>query len=395
MGKLSITDLDLKGKRVLVRVDFNVPLEGQNIVDDTRIVAALPTIKYIIKQGGKVILASHLGRPKGKRVPELSLSPVSGRLNELLGKEVKQALDCIGAEVKALIDDMVAGDVILLENLRFHPGEEENDCSFAKKLASLADVYVNDAFGAAHRAHASTVGVTKYIEQDAAGFLMQKELEYLGKIVQNPERPFLAILGGKKVSDKIGVITKLLEIADMIIIGGGMTYTFLKAEGKSIGNSIVEDDKLDLARDIIKKALDEKTPMYFPIDHVVADYFAADANAMVVKRSCIPEGLESLDIGPDTVKKFRFVIGQAKTIFWNGPLGVFEFDRFAKGTNAIAKLVAESKATTVIGGGDCVAAVCKAGVADKITHISTGGGASLEFLEGKELPGVAALNDKC
>ncbi len=395
MGKLSITDLDLKGKRVLVRVDFNVPLDGQRITDDTRIAAALPTITYIIGQGGKVILASHLGRPKGKCVPELSLSPVSERLNKLLGKEVKQTPNCIGADVKALVDDMAEGDVILLENLRFHPGEEKNDCDFAKELASLADVYVNDAFGAAHRAHASTVGVTKYIKQNAAGFLMQKELEYLGKLVKNPERPFLAILGGKKVSEKIGVIINLLNVADMIIIGGGMTYTFFKAECKSIGCSIVEEDKLDLAREILKKALDKKTPMYLPIDHVVVDDFSADANAMTVKRGCIPEGWEGVDIGVATVDKFSFVIKQAKTIFWNGPLGVFEFDKFAKGTNAIAKLVAESGATTVIGGGDCVAAAHKAGVADKITHISTGGGASLEFLEGKELPGVAVLSDKC
>jgi len=395
MSKLSIKDLDLKGKRVLVRVDFNVPLEGEEIIDDTRIVAALPTIKYIIEQGGKVILASHLGRPEGKRVPELSLSPASEHLSKLLGKEVKQAPDCIGKNVKPLVDDMAEGDVILLENVRFRRGEDKNHWNFAQRLASLADVYVNDAFGAAHREHASVVGVTKYIKQNAAGFLMQRELEYLGKLLQNPERPFLAIIGGKKVSDKIGVIIILLNVADIIIIGGGMTYTFFKAEGKSIGESIVEDDKLDLARDIKKQALDKQKTMCLPIDHVVADDFSNDANAMTVRRGCIPEGWEGMDIGPGTVEKFAFFIKQAKTIFWNGPLGVFEFDKFAKGTNAVAKLVAESGATTVIGGGDCVAAVHKAGVADKITHISTGGGASLEFLEGKELPGVAALNDKC
>lgn len=393
MSKLSIKDLDLKGKRVLVRVDFNVPLEGQEIIDDTRIVAALPTIKYIIDQGGRVILASHLGRPEGKRVPELSLSPVSERLSKLLGKKVKQASDCIGKDVKLLVDDMAAGDVILLENVRFHPGEAENDCRFAQDLASLADVYVNDAFGAAHREHASVVGVTKYIEQSAAGFLMQKELEYLGKLLQNPERPFLAIVGGKKVSDKIGVITNLLNVADMIIIGGGMTYTFFKAEGKSIGESIVENDKLELARDIMKQALDKQKTMCLPIDHIVVDDFSNDANAMRVRRGCIPAGWEGMDIGEGTIEKFGFFIKQAKTIFWNGPLGVFEFDNFATGTNAIAKLVAESGVTTVIGGGDCVAAVHKAGVADKITHISTGGGVSLEFLEGKELPGVAALSE--
>ena len=394
MSKLSITDLDLKGKRVLVRVDFNVPLEGKEITDDTRIAATLPTIKYIIERGGRVILASHLGRPEGKQAQELSLSPVSEHLSTLLGKEVKQAADCIGKRVKSLVDNMAEGDVILLENVRFHPGEEGNDCNFAKELASLADVYVNDAFGAAHRSHASVVGVTKYIEQSAAGFLMQQELEYLGKLLQDSERPFLAIIGGKKVSDKIGVITNLLNIADMIIIGGGMTYTFLKAEGKSIGESIVEDDKLDLARDITKQSLDKQKTMCLPVDHVVADEFSNDANAMTVTRGCIPEGWEGMDIGPGTVEKFGFFIKQAKTIFWNGPLGVFEFDKFSKGTNAIAKFVAESGATTVIGGGDCVAAVHKAGVADKIAHISTGGGASLEFLEGKELPGIAALSDK-
>jgi 3-phosphoglycerate kinase len=281
----------------------------------------------------------------------------------------------------------------MLENVRFHPEEGKNNAQFAEQLASLADIYVNDAFGAAHRAHASTVGVTKYFKESAAGFLMQDEIKYLGHIIENPQRPLLAILGGKKVSDKIGVITRLLEKADAIIIGGGMTYTFLKAEGKSIGDSFVEDDKLDVARDILIKSLQKRVPIYLPLSHVVVDRFAPDANAQVVKRGCIPDGWEGVDIGPDTVEKFKFVIERAKTIVWNGPLGVFEFDRFAKGTTAIAKIVAESSATTVIGGGDIVAAVQKAGVADKITHISTGGGASLEFLEGKELPGVAALTD--
>jgi len=394
MEKLSITDLDLKGKLVLVRVDFNVPLEEGRLVDDTRIRAALPTIKHIINNGGKVILVSHLGRPEGRSTSELSLAPVSKRLSELLGKDVKQALDCVGPEVKRLVDDMAEGDVVMLENVRFHPEEEKNDAQFAEQLASLADVYVNDAFGAAHRTHASTVGVTKYFKESAAGFLMQDEIKYLSQIITSPERPLLAILGGKKVSDKIGVIINLLEKADAIIIGGGMTYTFLKAEGKDIGDSIVEDDKLDIARDILIKSLEKKVPIYLPISHVIVDRFAEDANMKVVKRGRIPNGWEGVDIGSDTVEKFKSVIEDAKTIVWNGPLGVFEFDRFAIGTTEIAQIVADSAATTVIGGGDIVAAVKKAGVADKITHISTGGGASLEFLEGKELPGIAALTDK-
>jgi len=394
MEKLSITDLDLRGKLVLVRVDFNVPLEEGRLVDDTRIRAALPTIKHIINNGGKVILVSHLGRPEGRSTSELSLAPVSKRLSELLGKDVKQALDCVGPEVKRLVDDMAEGDVVMLENVRFHPEEEKNDAQFAEQLASLADVYVNDAFGAAHRAHASTVGVTKYFKESAAGFLMQDEIKYLSQIITSPERPLLAILGGKKVSDKIGVIINLLEKADAIIIGGGMTYTFLKAEGKDIGDSIVEDDKLDIARNILIKSLEKKVPIYLPISHVIVDRFAEDANMKVVKRGRIPNGWEGVDIGSDTVEKFKSVIEDAKTIVWNGPLGVFEFDRFAIGTTEIAQIVADSAATTVIGGGDIVAAVKKAGVADKITHISTGGGASLEFLEGKELPGIAALTDK-
>ena len=394
MGKLSITDLDIKGKCILVRVDFNVPLEKGRVVDDTRIRAALSTIKYIIGNGGKAILISHLGRPEGRSTPKLSLASVSKRLSELLGKDVKQAPDCVGPEVKALVDDMAEGDVVMLENVRFHSEEEKNDAQFAKQLASLADVYVSDAFGAAHRAHTSTVGVTKYFKESAAGFLMQDEIKYLSQVIEHPQRPLLAILGGKKVSDKIGVITSLLEKADAIIIGGGMTYTFLKAEGKEIGDSIVEHDKLDVARDILIKSLEKKVPIYLPISHVIVDRFAPDANMQIVKRGCIPNGWEGVDIGPDTVEKFKSVIERAKTIIWNGPLGVFEFDRFAKGTTAIAKIVAASSATTVIGGGDIVAAIQKAGVADKITHISTGGGASLEFLEGKELPGIAALTDK-
>jgi len=394
MEKLSITDLDLKGKSVLVRVDFNVPLEEGQIVDDTRIRAALTTIKHIIDNGGKAILISHLGRPEGRPTSKLSLASISKRLSELLGKTVKQAPDCVGPDVKVMVDDMAEGDVLMLENVRFHPEEEENEAQFSEQLASLADIYVNDAFGAGHRAHASTVGITKYFKECAAGFLLQDEIKYLSQIIENPERPLLAILGGKKVSDKIGVINRLLEKADAIIIGGGMAYTFLKAEGKSIGDSVVEDDKLNVARDILIKSFMEKVPIYLPISHVIVDRFAEDANMKIVRRGQIPDGWEGVDIGLDTVEKFKSVIERAKTIIWNGPLGVFEFERFAKGTNAIAKIVAESDATTIIGGGDIVAAVHQAGVADKITHISTGGGASLEFLEGKVLPGIAVLTDK-
>ncbi|MCD6505470.1 phosphoglycerate kinase [Candidatus Poribacteria bacterium] len=393
MTKLSVRDLDLKGKRVLMRVDFNVPLEKGVITDDTRIRAALPTIKYIIERGGKLILMSHLGRPKGVD-PKLSLKPVSKRLSELLGKEVKMAPDCIGDEVRRMVAEMKEGDVILLENLRFHKGETENDPEFARELASLGDVYVSDAFGAAHRAHASTEGVTKFIPQAAAGFLMEKEIEYLSKAVQSPEHPFVVILGGAKVSDKIGVLTSMLERADAILIGGGMAYTFLKAQGYNVGKSIVEDDKLDLARQIMNEAKEKGVEFKLPVTTVIADRFAPDANSKVVKSTEIPDGWLGVDIGPETVEEFSKVIGRAKMIIWNGPLGVYEFDKFAKGTVAVAKLLAESDAITIIGGGDCVAAVQKAGVADKMTHISTGGGASLEFLEGKELPGIAALSDK-
>ena len=393
MTKLSVRDLDLKGKRVLMRVDFNVPLEKGVITDDTRIRAALPTIKYIIERGGKLILMSHLGRPKGVD-PKLSLKPVSRRLSELLGKEVKMAPDCIGDEVQRMVAEMKEGDVILLENLRFHKGETENDPEFARELASLGDVYVSDAFGAAHRAHASTEGVTKFIPQAAAGFLMEKEIEYLSKAVQSPEHPFVVILGGAKVSDKIGVLTNMLERADAILIGGGMAYTFLKAQGYNVGKSIVEEDKLDLARQIMDEAKEKSVEFKLPVTTVIADRFAPDANSKVVKSTEIPDGWLGVDIGPETVEEFSKVIGRAKMIVWNGPLGVYEFDKFAKGTVAVAKLLAESDAITIIGGGDCVAAVQKAGVADKMTHISTGGGASLEFLEGKELPGIAALTDK-
>lgn len=394
MSKLGIEDLELKGKRALIRVDFNVPLDGKQITDDTRIKAVLPTVNFVIEHGGKVILMSHLGRPKGKVAPEFSLEPVAKRLVELLGKDVIMAPDCVGDEVKAIVSKMKEGDIVLLENLRFHAEEEENDPDFAKKLAELADVYINDAFGAAHRAHASTAGLTKYVSQAAAGFLMQKEIEYISDAIENPRRPFVAILGGAKVSDKIGVIENIMKKADAIIIGGAMAYTFLKAQGMRVGNSLVEDDKLDLAKEILKKSQDSHVPLYLPIDHVIADKFAADANVRIVKRGGIPDGWEGMDIGPATVEKYKGVLEGAKTIIWNGPVGVFEFDAFAKGSFAIAKILAESDATTIIGGGDCVAAVQKSGYADKITHISTGGGASLELMEGRELPGIAALSDK-
>lgn len=392
--KLTVKDLDVKEKRVFVRVDFNVPIKDQKILDDTRIVAALPTIRYIIENEGKAILASHLGRPKGKFDKKLTLSSVAERLGELLGKRVKFVPDCIGAEVEAVVSEMEEGDVLLLENTRFYEGEKSNAPEFAEKLASLARLYVNDAFGTAHRAHASTYGVTEFIEKCAAGFLMQIEIEQFEKLTTSPERPFVAILGGVKISDKIGVIKNLMELADELIIGGGMTYTFFKAEGIPIGDSVVEDDKVDLAKEILKEAEDKNVPLHLPVDNVIADEFAADANSQVVGKGNIPDGWEGLDIGPKSVEEFGKVLRKAKTIFWNGPLGVYEFDKFAKGTTKIAQMMAKSDATTIIGGGDCVAAVKKAGVENKIDHISTGGGASLTYLEGEELPGIAALTDK-
>ena len=394
MNKLGIEDLQLKGKRVLVRVDFNVPLDGTKITDDTRITSAVPTIKYIIENGGKAILMSHLGRPDGKVAPKYSLAPVAKRLSEILGKEVILAPDCIGEETKAIVAKMKEGDVVLLENLRFHAEEENNDPDFARKLAELGDVFVNDAFGAAHRAHASTAGITKFIPQSAAGFLMQKEIEYIKNKIDNPERPFIAIIAGSKVSDKIGIIEHLMKKADAIIIAGAMAYTFLKAMGRKVGKSLVEDDKLDLARETLKKSLDSGIPLYLPVDHVVADKFSNDANSQIVMRGRIPDGWEGMDIGPSTIELFKSVLGDAKTIVWNGPVGVFEFDNFAKGSIAIAKILGESNAITIVGGGDCVAAVQKSGYADKITHISTGGGAALELMEGKDLPGIVALTDK-
>ncbi len=394
MSKLGVEDLDLKGKRVLIRVDFNVPLEGTKITDDTRIRGAIPTIEYVINNGGKAILMSHLGRPDGAVVPKYSLKPVAERLKELLGKDVTFAPDCIGDEVKSIVSKMKDGDIVLLENLRFHSEEEKNDPKFAEQLAELGDLYVNDAFGAAHRAHASTVGITKYISKSAAGFLMQKEIKYIKETIDNPERPFIAIIAGAKVSDKIGIIEHLMKKADAIIIAGAMAYTFLKAMGRKMGKSLVENDKLDLAREILKKSLDERVPLYLPIDHVIADDFSNDANIKTVVRGIIPDGWEGMDIGPATLELFKGVISEAKTIVWNGPVGVFEFDNFAKGSIGVAKILAESNATTIVGGGDCVAALQKSGYADKITHVSTGGGAALELMEGKELPGIAALTDK-
>ncbi|MFH1387245.1 MAG: phosphoglycerate kinase [bacterium] len=398
MAKKTIEDIaDLKGKKVLVRVDFNVPLDDKlNITDDTRIRSAVPTIKYLADKGAKVILVSHLGRPKSGPEDKFRLAPLVKPLSKLMGKDVAYVKDCIGPEVEAAIAKLKEGDVLLLENVRFYKEEEKNDPGFAKKLASLADIYVNDAFGTAHRAHASTEGVTKYLK-GYAGFLMEKEIKFLGQLLENPARPFVAILGGAKISGKIDVIQSLLSKVDTLIVGGGMAYTFFKARNVSVGNSLVEEDKIPLAKEILKQAIDLNKTLMLPIDHVVADKFDANANSQVVTRAGIPENWQGMDIGPDTITKFGHAIKKAKTIFWNGPMGVFEFDKFSSGTMAIAKMVAEATtkgAVSVIGGGDSVAAIEKAGLADKMTHISTGGGASLEFVEGKVLPGIACLQDK-
>jgi len=397
MNKLTIDKVDLKGKRVLVRVDFNVPLdENLNITDDTRIVESLPTIKKIITEGGKAILMSHLGRPKGGPNPKYSLKPTAKRLSELLGKEVKLAPDCIGEEVKSMVNQMQNGDVLILENVRFHPEEEKNDPEFAKQLAELGDVYINDAFGSAHRAHASTEGVTKFLKVNAAGYLMQKELEYLGTAVTNPKRPYTAILGGAKISGKIDVINNLLDKVDTLIIGGGMAFTFFKAQGKEIGKSLLEEEKIELAKEVLEKVKTSGVNFLLPVDVVVASEFKNDSPASIVNVDSIPSDKMGLDIGPETIKLFKEEILKSKTVVWNGPMGVFEFDNFAKGTFAIAEALAEATskgAITVIGGGDSAAAIAKAGLKDKVSHVSTGGGASLEFLEGKILPGVAALND--
>jgi phosphoglycerate kinase len=385
--KKTIRDIEVEGKRALVRVDFNVPLAEGSVADDTRIRAALPTVNYLLEHGAKVILMSHLGRPKGKAVEGLRLNPVAERLSELLGRPVRKLDDCVGPEVEAAVGEMSPGDVILLENVRFHSGDESNDPAFGKELASLGDIFVNDAFGAAHRAHASTVGVAEYLPS-VAGFLMEKELTFLGQALAAPEHPFVAILGGAKVSDKIGVIDNLLTRVDGLLIGGGMANTFLKAQGYEIGQSLVEDESLDVAREALSRAGES---LALPVDVVVADRFDAEARSKVVAVDQVPEDWAILDIGPETVELFQRKLTGAKTVVWNGPMGVFEFPRFAAGTEAIARILAESGATTIIGGGDSAAAVEQAGLADKMTHISTGGGASLEFLEGKELPGVAAL----
>jgi phosphoglycerate kinase len=395
MAKLSVRDLDLKGKRIFMRVDFNVPLnDAGEITDDTRIQASLPTIQYIVERGGRLILASHLGRPKGKPNPKMSLKPVATRLAQLLGKPVAFAPDCIGPEAEAAAKALKDGDVLLLENLRFHPEEEKNDPEFAQKLAALAEVYVDDAFGSAHRAHASTEGITHYLSPCAAGLLMEKELEYLGKAVGHPERPYVAIVGGAKVSDKIELLQNLMKFADSVLIGGAMAYTFLKAQGVEVGLSRVEEDKLELARDLLQFAERRSIDFRLPQDHIVAEKLDASAAAEVAPTRSIPANRLGVDIGPATRADYAAQIAKAKTIVWNGPMGVFEIPQFAEGTMAIAHAVAASSAVSVVGGGDSVAAVKKAGVEAKITHISTGGGASLEFLSGLTLPGVAALTEE-
>jgi len=383
--------VELKGKRVFIRVDFNVPLNEKNkITDDTRILLSLPTIRFVSEAGGKVILASHLGRPKGKRDPKFSLAPVAKRLSQLLGKKVAFATDCIGEEVQKQIEGLKEGDVILLENLRFHPEEEKNEEAFSKALAALCDVYVNDAFGTAHRAHASTEGMTRFVKTVAVGFLMMKEVESLEKALVNPEKPYVAILGGAKVSDKIGVIQNLLDKVTTLLIGGGMAYTFLKAQGFQVGKSLVEEDQIGLSLSLLEEARGKIT-FFLPSDHVAAERMDIQAKRKVVKNDKIPPGWVCLDIGPETVKTFSKEIQSAKTIVWNGPMGVFELEPFSHGTFAIAKAIANSHTFSIVGGGDSVAAVKQAGVADRISHISTGGGASLEFLEGKKLPGIEAL----
>jgi len=393
----SLTETDISGKRVLVRADFNVPLNKQGeITDDTRIRAALPTIQDLIQKNAKVILCSHMGRPKGEVKEELRLTPVAERLSQLLGQEVVKCDDCIGDAVKQKVDALANGQVALLENLRFHSEEEANDSEFSQKLAANADVYVNDAFGTAHRAHASTEGVTKHLSPCVGGYLIEKELDYLKNAVENPQRPFAAIIGGSKVSSKIGVIETLIEKCDKLIIGGGMIFTFFKARGMSVGNSLVENDKLELAKSLEEKAKAKGVELLFPTDVIIADNFAEDANIQTVTVENIPSGWMGLDIGPKSVEAFKEALAECKGIIWNGPMGVFEMEAFAKGTEAIARTLAEltdNGAITIIGGGDSVAAVEKVGVADKMSHISTGGGASLELLEGKELPGIVALND--
>ena len=395
MSKKTVRDINVAGKKVLVRCDFNVPIDSQTgkITDNRRIRAAIPTIQYLLDNNAKVILCSHLGRPKGEVNPKYSLKPVAEELSKLLGKEVKLAKDVIGPDAEKLTSNMKNQDVVLLENVRFHKEEEKNDPEFAKKLASFAEIYVNDAFGTAHRAHSSTAGVADYLPA-VSGFLIEKELEFLGKALENPERPFVAILGGAKVSDKIGVIENLLEKVDTLIIGGGMAYTFYKALGHDIGTSICEEDKIDLAKTILEKAKQKNVKLLLPLDNHVSSEYSNDGEDNFVDKEEIPDGFMGLDIGPKTIEAFKEAIKTAKTVLWNGPLGVTEFPKFAEGTRAIANALAQSQAVTIIGGGDSAAAIEKMGLADKMTHISTGGGASLEFLEGKVLPGIDCLNDK-
>ena len=394
MNKKTVKDIDLKEKRVLVRCDFNVPMDqNRNITDNRRIVSALPTIQYLLEQNCKLVLCSHLGRPKGEFKPEYSLKPVAKELSKLLGKEVIMANDVVGEDAKSKAKNLKNGEILLLENLRFHREETDNDPEFAKELASFGEVFVNDAFGTAHRAHASTEGVAHYLPA-VSGFLIEKELKFLGEALEIPERPFMAILGGSKVSDKIGVIENLLEKVDTLLIGGGMAYTFFKAQGYSVGDSICEEDKLELALELMEKAKNKGVKLLLPIDNKIGKEFKADTESKTVKSTEIPDGWEGLDIGEKTIELYAKELQNAKTIVWNGPLGVFEFDQFAVGTNAIAKALGDIDAVKIIGGGDSASAVEKAGVAEKMTHISTGGGASLEFLEGKKLPGIEALQDK-
>lgn len=393
MLKRTVRDIDVKGKKVFCRVDFNVPMNEGRITDDTRIRAAIPTIQYLLEQGAKVILASHFGRPKGKVVEEMRLSAVAHRLSDLLGKKVEKTEQVIGDEVTAKVNALKDGEALLLENVRFLPGEEKNDPELAKQFAALADIYVNDAFGTAHRAHASTEGIGHYIPA-VAGFLMEKELEFMGGALSNPVRPFTAIIGGAKVKDKIGVIESLLTKVDNLIIGGGLANTFIKALGYDVGASLLEEDKVELAASFIQQAKEKDVHFYIPVDVVVADRFANDAETKVVSVDAIPAGWQALDIGPKTVEQYESVIANSKTVVWNGPMGVFEMESFMKGTESVAKAMVHVHGTTIIGGGDSVAAVEKAGVADQMTHISTGGGASLEFMEGKALPGVTILQDK-
>ncbi len=394
LNKKTVEDINVTGKKVLVRCDFNVPLDADgNITDENRIVGALPTIEYLIKNNAKVILCSHMGRPKGEFNMKYSLAPVAKRLSEKLGKEVKLAKDVIGENAKELAAGLKNGDVMLLENVRFHAEEEKNDPAFAKALASFADIFVNDAFGTAHRAHASTAGVADYLPA-VSGYLIKKEIDFMGKALSNPDRPFVAILGGAKVKDKIGVINNLLEKVDAIVIGGGMAYTFIKAMGGNIGKSLLDEERLDYCKEILAKAKDKGVKLLLPVDNVAADDFSNDANFKVVDSMAIPDDYQGMDIGPKSIEQFKETILAAKTIVWNGPMGVFEMPNFAKGTVAVAQMVADADATTIIGGGDSAAAVEQLGFADKMSHISTGGGASLEFLEGLELPGIACLEDK-